>query len=125
MLGVYAGTAAGDAGKTAEVVAVQLKSLAGGIGEAELNRCKAQLKASLFMARESSLARAEQAAGQLLLFDKLFTTAEIAEAVEAVGPTEIRAYGESALGQGRFAGAVLGPHKAMKAGEVFERALFG
>jgi predicted Zn-dependent peptidase len=125
MLGIYAGTAAGDAGKTAEVVAVQLKSVADGVRPDELNRCKAQLKASLFMARESSLARAEQAAGQLLLFDKLFSTSEIAEAVEAVGPAEIRAYGESALSQGRFAGAVLGPHKAMKAGEVFERTLFG
>jgi predicted Zn-dependent peptidase len=125
MLGVYAGTAAEDAGKTAEVVAGQLKSLTDGIGADELNRCKAQLKASLFMARESSLARAEQAAGQLLLFDKLFSTGEIAEAVEAVGPSQIRAYGEALLDGRRFAGAVLGPHKAMKAGEVFERALFG
>jgi predicted Zn-dependent peptidase len=125
MLGVYAGTAAENAGKTAEVVAAQLKSLTDGIGQDELNRSKAQLKASLFMARESSLARAEQAAGQMLLFDRLFSTGEIAEAVEAVGPAEIRAYGEAALGHGRFAGAVLGPHKAMKAGEVFARALFG
>jgi predicted Zn-dependent peptidase len=125
LLGIYAGTTAGDAARTAEVVAAQLLSLVSGVEDAELKRCKAQLKASLFMARESPLARAEQAAGQTLLFDRLFSTAEIAEAVEGVGPSDIRAYGDRALGQRQWAGAVLGPKSALKAGETFERALFG
>jgi predicted Zn-dependent peptidase len=125
ILGIYAGTAAGDASRTAEVAAVQLKSLVDGVGEPELNRCKAQLKASLFMARESPLARAEHAAGQTLLFDRLFSTAEIASAVDAVGSADIRAYGEALLQRGQTAGAVLGPKSALKAGEVFVRALFG
>lgn len=125
LLGVYAGTAAGDAAKTCDVVAAQLKSLTDRVRADELDRCKAQLKASLFMARESSLARAEQAAGQVLLFDRLFTTAEIAEGVDAVGAQDIRGYGESVLGTRRMAGAVLGSGKALRVGEVFERALFG
>ena len=124
LLGVYAGTAAQDAAKTAEVTARQILSLAERVEDAELNRCKAQLKASLFMARESPLARAEQAAGQLLLFDRLFTTAEIAQAIEAVGPSDIRRFGVWTLGQGKAAGAVLGPKAALKAGAAFERALF-
>jgi predicted Zn-dependent peptidase len=102
-----------------------LKSLASGIGAPELDRCKAQLKASLFMARESSMARAEQAAGQMLLFDRLFSTAEIADWVQAVSPEDIRAFGEGLLAPKAFAGAVLGPGKALKAGEAFQRALFG
>jgi predicted Zn-dependent peptidase len=125
MLGVYAGTSAGNAAQTAAVVAVQILSLTDGIGEPELNRCKAQLKASLFMSRESPLARAEQAAGQALLFDRLFTTGEIAAAVDAVVPSDIRAFGESMLRRRQAAGAVLGPKTALKAGEAFERALFG
>jgi predicted Zn-dependent peptidase len=125
IFGVYAGTAAGDAARTAEVVAAQLLSLAERVEDAELNRCKAQLKASLFMARESPLARAEQAAGQTLLFDKLFSTAEIADAVDAVGPDGIHAFGEHLLAPRQTAGAVLGPKSALKAGEVFARALFG
>lgn len=125
LLGVYAGTAAGDASKTAEVVAGQLLSLTAGIEPAELDRCKAQLKASLFMAKESSMARAEQAAGQILLFDRLFPTVEIADAVQAVSPGDIRAFGERILEPKTFAGAVLGPSKAMKAGETFQKALFG
>jgi predicted Zn-dependent peptidase len=125
IFGVYAGTAAGDAGRTAEVVAAQLLSLAESIEAAELNRCKAQLKASLFMARESPLARAEQAAGQTLLFDKLFSTGEIAEAVDGVGSADIRAFGQRLLAPRQVAGAVLGPKSALKAGETFTRALFG
>jgi predicted Zn-dependent peptidase len=125
MLGVYAGTTADNAGRSAEVAAREIVALTMGVEMSELDRCKAQLKASLFMGRESSLARAEQAAGQALLFDRLFTPGEIAEAVDAVGRTEIRAYGGRVLDAALVAGAVLGPKSALKAGDVFHRALFG
>jgi predicted Zn-dependent peptidase len=125
MIGVYAGTSAGNAARTAEVVARELTALTRGAEDAELDRCKAQLKAALFMGRESSLARAEQAAGQVLLFDRLFTTAEIAEAVAAVSAADIRAFGTHMLETAAFAGAVLGPKSALKAGEAFSRALHG
>ena len=125
MVGVYAGTAAGNAARTAEVVARELVSLTTAPEPAELARCKAQLKASLFMGRESSMSRAEQSAGQMLLFDRLFSPAEIAEAVDAVTADDIRAFGARMLEAMTVAGAVLGPKPALKAGEVFHRALFG
>ena len=125
LLGIYAGTAADSAARTAEVAARELIALTNGVQEAELNRCKAQLKASLFMSRESTMARAEQAAGQVLLFDRLFTTAEIAAWVDAVSAADIRAFGTKMLDAKAIAGAVLGPKPALKAGEVFQRALFG
>jgi len=125
LIGIYAGTAAENAPRTAEVAARELAALTIGIGEAELNRCKAQLKASLFMGRESTLARAEQGAGQVLLFDQLFTPAEIAAWVDAVSAADIRAFGTRMLEAKAFAGAVLGPKPALKAAEAFQRALFG
>ncbi len=125
LLGIYAGTAAGDAARAAEVAAGQVLALIDHIGEAELNRSKAQLKASLFMARESPLARAEQAAGQILLFDRLFLTAEIAQAIDSVTSADIRAFGERTLAARQVAGAMLGPKTALKAGAAFQRALFG
>jgi predicted Zn-dependent peptidase len=125
VLGVYAGTAAGDARRTAEVCAGQIMALAERIEDPELARSKAQLKAHLFMARESPLARAEQAAGQTLLFDRLFTPAQIAEAIDAVGPREIAGYGRRLLESERMASAVLGPKSALEAAEAFRRALFG
>lgn len=123
VLGVYAGSAAKDAVETAQVVAAEIKGLAAKIGEAELSRCRAQLKASLFMGRESALARAEQAAGQMLLFDRVLPTIEIAEAINAVTAADIARVGERALASGHAAAAVLGPKAALAAGEAFRRAL--
>lgn len=125
VLGIYAGAAGPDASRTAEVCAGQLIALAEGVQDGELARSKAQLKAHLFMARESPLSRAEQAAGQTLLFDRLFSPEQIAQAIDAVGPQDIRAYGHAVLDRGRLASAVLGPKSALQAGETFRRSLFG
>jgi len=124
VLGVYAGAGASDASRTAQVVAEQVLALAGGPAAGELERAKAQLKAALFMARESPLARAEQAAGQLLLFDRLFSPAELAEAVDAVSPADLRRVAARMIEPGSAAAAVLGPKAAMKAPETFASALF-
>jgi len=125
VLGVYAGAEAANAAEAATVAAHEIRALATGIGEAELARAKAQLKAHLFMARESSLARAEQGAGQTLLFGRLFATAEIAEAIDGVTRADMAALGERLLAPALSAAAVLGPKRAGAAVEAFERGLFG
>ena len=125
VLGVYAGTSGADAGKTVQVCADQLIALAEGADDVELARSKAQLKAHLFMARESPLLRAEQAAGQTLLFDRLFTPDQMAQAIDAVGVEDIRAYGRRVLEAGCAATAVLGPKSALNAADAFRQTLFG
>jgi predicted Zn-dependent peptidase len=122
-LGVYAGCAATDAAETAKVCADQIIALAERIEDAELARAKAQLKAHMFMAREQPLSRAEQAAGQALMFDRLYAPAELAAAVDAVTPEDLRRLGRTILGPARAASAILGAKGALKAGETFERAL--
>jgi predicted Zn-dependent peptidase len=122
LLGVYAGTSAGDAVEAARVVAEQIRALASAPKTAEIDRAKAQAKAHLFMARESPLSRAEQAAGQLFLFDRLFPTAELAAAVDAVNADDFKRVGERVL-SGAHAVAVLGPKKAGAAAEAFAKAL--
>lgn len=124
VLGVYAGTSATDAAETARVAAGELTGLAQRIEAAELARGKAQLKASMFMARESPLARAEQAAGQAILFRRLFSTAEIGEAIDAVTAADIARVGERLLAPRANAAAVLGPKAALGAAEAFGQALF-
>ncbi|EJL31534.1 putative Zn-dependent peptidase [Caulobacter sp. AP07] len=124
-LGVYAGCAAGDAAETAKICAEQIVGLAGKIEDAELARAKAQLKAHMFMAREQPLSRAEQAAGQALMFDRLYTPGELAAAVDAVTPDHLRRLGQVILGSGKAASAILGAKAALKAGEAFERTLIG
>jgi predicted Zn-dependent peptidase len=122
VLGVYAGTAASDAAETARVTAQQIQALADGVTPTELARAKAQLKASLFMARESPPARAEQAAGQLFLFDRLFPPAELAALIDEVAIPDFQRLGRRLAADPRAAIAVLGPRKAAEAAEAFRRA---
>jgi predicted Zn-dependent peptidase len=123
LLGVYAGTGGKTAAEAARVTAGEIADLAERPTEVELRRAKTLLKSGLFMARESTLARTEQAAGQILLFDRVFTSHDLAEAVEAVTLEDLRRVGARVLGGGRSAGAVLGPKAAMGAVEAFQAAL--
>jgi len=125
LIGVYAGCAAKDASALAEVVADQLRGVADKVTLAELDRAKAQLKASLFMARESLAARAEQAAAQLLVFDRLLSPEEVAAAVDAVTIADVQQLGARLLSPKLAAPAVLGPSRALGAADTFQRALFG
>ncbi|WP_309605713.1 pitrilysin family protein [Phenylobacterium sp.] len=125
VLGVFAGCAAKDAAELARVAAGEIAGMLSPVSEGELARAKAQLKGSMFMGRESALARAEQAAGQVLLFGRTLDPAEVAAEVDAVTPADLTALTEQILGHRRVAIAVLGPKASLNAGPAFERALFG
>lgn len=124
-LGVYAGCAAKDAVETAKVTAEQIAALAHRIEPAELARAKAQLKAATFMSREQPLSRAEGAAGQALMFGRLFGPGEIAAAIDAVEPADLVRVGTRLLGSGKSATAVLGPKGALKASSAFAGMIGG
>jgi predicted Zn-dependent peptidase len=125
VLGVFAGCAAADASELARVTAREIQAMTTPAGEAELARAKAQLKGAMFMARESALARAEQAAGQALLFGRLLDPDDLAAEVDAVTPADVARLAEEILAPRRVVAAVLGPRAALKAASVFEQALFG
>src|SRR5581483_367659 len=125
VLGVFAGCAAGDAEELAPVTAGEIAGMTTPVAEAELARAKAQLKGAMFMGRESALARAEQAAGQVLLFGRTLDPADIAAEVDAVTPADVARLAEQLLAPKALAAAVLGPKTALKAAPAFERALFG
>lgn len=125
MLGIYAGCAAADAGELARICGEQVRDLAARVGAAELARAKAQLKGSMFMGREQPLSRAEQAAGQTLMFGRLYPAAEIAEAIDAVTPADFARLGERMTAPKQSVVSVLGSKAAMAAPEAFERAVFG
>ncbi|HEX4179759.1 MAG TPA: pitrilysin family protein [Caulobacteraceae bacterium] len=125
VLGVYAGTSAEHATAAARLAGEQVAALADRVEDAELARAKAQFKAATFMAAESTMARAEQAAGQLLTFGQLFSIAESAEAIDAVRAVDLARVGARILAGGASARAVLGPKRAMPAGAAFHAALFG
>jgi len=124
VLGVFAGCAAKDAAELARVAAGEIAGLAGSVGEAELARAKAQLKGSMFMGRESPASRAEQAAGQVLLFGRALAARELAERIDAVEPADLAQLSDTLLAGSASAAAVLGPRSSLKAADAFQRALF-
>ncbi|HEX3887207.1 MAG TPA: pitrilysin family protein [Phenylobacterium sp.] len=124
VLGVFAGCAAKDAAELVRVVAGEIAGMLTPVGDAELSRAKAQLKGAMFMGRESALARAEQAAGQVLLFGRALDPADMAAQVDAVTPADLVKLAERILAPKKAAVAVLGPKAALKAAPAFEAALF-
>jgi len=125
VLGVFAGCAAQDAAELARVVAGEIAGMASEVSEAELARAKAQLKGSMFMAREQPLARAEQAAAHVLMFGRVIPPEELGAEVDAVTAADLVRLTETILKPRRAAVAVLGPRASLKAAPAFERALFG
>ena len=123
-LGIFAGCAAKDAAELARVAAGEVQGMATRIEPAELSRAKAQLKASMFMAREQPLSRSEQAAAQVLLFGATLPTAELAQQIDAVTAQDIIALGQQILAPRRAAVSVLGPKGALQAADAFQNALF-
>jgi predicted Zn-dependent peptidase len=97
VLGIYAGTGEGDTGELVPVVCEQLQELILRPGEEELVRARAQLKASLMMALESSFAQAEELARQLLIFGRRVPPEEIIAKVDAVDQAAIRRVGRRLL----------------------------
>ncbi len=83
--------------------------------EREVQRAKAQMKTGLLMSLESSVARAEQMARQMLAFDRLLPAAELIEKVEAVTPAAVRDTAQRIVGGSRLVFALAG------AGETSER----
>jgi predicted Zn-dependent peptidase len=78
----------------------------------------------MFMGRESALARAEQAAGQVLLFGKTLDPEDLAAEIDAVTPAQLAALTSRILASRQAAVAILGPRAALGAAESFEQALF-
>ncbi len=122
LIGIYAGASATDARPLAELAAQQVAALAGHVSDDELHRARAQARSGLFMGRESPLNRAEAAAGQTLLFGRLFEPFELADAIDAVDASAIARVGARAM-EGASAAAVLGPRAAGAAARAFGPAL--
>jgi predicted Zn-dependent peptidase len=91
LFAVHAATGAGMVGELIDVVSDEIDRMAEtGPTDAEVARAKAQLKAGLMMSLESSSARAEQMARQMLLHGRLLKTADILASVDRVTADEVR-----------------------------------
>ena len=85
----YAGTTSERAQQTLEVTLAELKRLAEGISQAELDRAKIGLKANLIMQGESTAARSASAAGDFYHLGRVRSLDEISAAIDAVSVSEV------------------------------------
>jgi predicted Zn-dependent peptidase len=120
-LSVYAGTGESEAGEIAAVVAGEMEAIAANLGETELARARAQLKASLLMGLERPVARAELVAGQLFALGRIQTPAEIIAQIDAADLGMVKDYAARVMQAGAPAIAALGPVGRLESHDRFAR----
>ena len=108
MFGLYAGTDAADAPELMRLVVDEIANAAETISETEIARAKAQLKAGLLMALESSGERLGQLARQMITWGRPIPLDELVEKIEAVTVESARAAGRALIRRGKPAIAVIG-----------------
>lgn len=113
VFGIYAGTGEQDVPELVRVIAGELRDLASSIGEAELRRAKAQLKASLLMGQEGCFSVCEDIARQFLCFGDYLTPAELTARYEAVDAAAIARVAARLLKDPKPTVAAIGPAKGL------------
>jgi predicted Zn-dependent peptidase len=111
--GIYAGTGERELGEMLPVVCDELRRAGESLGEAEVARARAQLKASVLMALESPGARCEQLAHHLMVYGRPMTTGEVIGRIEAVDRAATARVAARLLAS-RPTVATLGPHSGLE-----------
>jgi predicted Zn-dependent peptidase len=123
LFGLYAGTDAVDAPELMRVVVDQIAATAETLSEAEIARAKAQMKAGLLMALESSSARVDQLARQMLAYGRPIPVDEIVGRVEAVTVESARAAGRALIARSRPAVTAIGPGRGLESAAAIAESL--
>jgi len=108
LFGVYAGTGATQVEELIPVIGEQMEAVAREPGDAEIERARNQIKAGLLMSLESTNARSEQLANQLLVYGRPIPVDEIVGRIDAVDAVAIRRLADR-LRSGPVTVAALGP----------------
>jgi len=123
MFGLYAGTDAADVRELTQVVVDQIAATAETLTEVEVARAKAQMKTGLLMALESSGARSDQLARQILAYGRPIPLDEIVAKIDAVTVDSARAAGRALIRRSRPAIAALGPGNGLESAATIVESL--
>ena len=91
LFGIYAGTGHEHLAEMMPVMLDEIKGVMGQVTPEELARAKAQIKAGVLMARESTLTRADQQARSLLNYDRAFEVSRLVREIESVTTEDVSA----------------------------------
>jgi predicted Zn-dependent peptidase len=97
LMGFYAGTSPKDTGELMAAALDCLSEAAATLTEEEVQRAKAQMKVSLLAALESSGARAQQVARQMLVYGRPLTTEEMIDRIDRLNVRDVRETGAAML----------------------------
>ena len=97
LFGFYAAAAPGDVAELMPVALDCLGRAAVKLGDDEIQRARAQMKVSLLVALESSAARAEQIARQLMTLGRVLTRQDIVARIDGLDGDEIRRAGAALI----------------------------
>ena len=123
LFGVYAGAGADHLGELVPVICDEVAKIARAVGDDELDRARAQIKASLLMSLESPSARCEQIARHMLIFGRPLPPNEIIEKIEAVDAGGLTGAARRLIDDGAPTVAALGPTAGMESYERIESRL--
>ncbi len=123
MFGLYAGTDAADTSTLMRLIVEEIANTAETLSEPEIARSKAQMKAGLLMALESSGERIGQLARQMIVQGRPMATEELVAKVDAVSVESARAAGRALLARGRPATAMLGLGSGLESAAVIAESL--
>ena len=115
--GVYAGTSADTANEMLAVTAQQLADIAAGVGDDEIERAKAQLRASLVMSRESVSGCGDSLARQIMMFGAPQDDAALLDSIIAVDAAAVRDVAADLIAGGRPAVTAIGPEAEIMSNE--------
>ena len=122
LFGIYAGTGEQKAGELIPVVADEILKVRDGVGEDEMARARAQIKSSILMSLESTSARCEQLARQMMVFGRPIPVAETVAKIEAVDAAAVTAAARR-MTAGKPVLAALGPVAGVEGFEAFAARL--
>ncbi len=113
IFGIYAGTGGDELGELIPILAGEAEKVIETLSPEETERARAQLKASILMARESTSARTEQMARHLMLFGRPLDPDEIVGKIEAVDDDAVRAVARRIF-RGTPSVAAIGPLQGLE-----------
>ena len=123
MFSLYAGTDAADTSELMRLIVDEIASAAETISETEIDRAKAQMRAGLLMALESSGERVGQIARQMLAWGRPIPLEELVAKVEAVTVESARSAGRALIARGQMATAVLGLGSGLESAAAIAESL--
>jgi predicted Zn-dependent peptidase len=90
LFGVYIGTGAEQLPELVPLVCDEVVKVTQAVGEAELARARAQMKAGMLMSLESTYSRCEQLARQMHIFRRPLEISEIVAKIDAVDEAAVK-----------------------------------